>query len=62
VALVGWFAMDFENPDAPLVEKIPFNFTDQSYRLILVNSGGNHADLSAEYSTVPQEMKRKLRR
>jgi len=40
-----------------LVEKIPFDFTAQGYRLILVNTGGNHAELSGEYSAIPNEMK-----
>jgi len=54
----GIVAIDFENPDAPLVEKIPFDFNALGYRLILVNTGGNHAELSGEYSSVPNEMKK----
>jgi galactokinase len=57
----GLIAMDFENPAAPAVEKIPFNFAAQGYRLILVNTGGNHAELSGEYSAIPQEMKQVAR-
>jgi galactokinase len=53
----GLVAIDFENPDAPLVEKIPFDFTAQGYRLVLVNTGSNHAELSGEYSDIPGEMK-----
>jgi galactokinase len=57
----GLAAMDFEKPEAPLVEKIPFDFAAQGYRLILVNTGGNHAELSGEYSAVPAEMKEAAR-
>ena len=53
----GLVTIDFKNPTAPLVEKIPFDFTAQGYRLILVNTGGNHAELSGEYSAIPNEMK-----
>ena len=57
----GLIAIDFANPAAPLVEKIPFDFIAWNYRLVLVNSGGNHAVLSEEYSTVPNEMKQVAR-
>jgi galactokinase len=57
----GLVAMDFENPQAPVVEKVPFDFTAQGYRLVLVNTGGNHAELSGEYSAVPGEMKQVAR-
>jgi len=50
-------AIDFKNPADPLVEKIPFNFTKQQYSLMIVNTGKSHADLSQEYSSIPNEMK-----
>ncbi|MDR2793700.1 MAG: galactokinase [Treponema sp.] len=53
----GIVAIDFEDPAAPALERIPFDFAAQGYCLILVNTGGNHADLSAEYSAIPAEMK-----
>ena len=53
----GLIAVDFENPAAPHVEKIPFDFAAQKMRIILVNTGGNHANLSGEYSAIPREMK-----
>lgn len=57
----GLVAIDFENPAAPVAEHIPFDFDAQGYRLILVNTGGNHAELSGEYSSVPNEMKQVAR-
>jgi len=57
----GIVSIDFENPDSPLVEKVPFDFNALGYRLILVNTGGNHAELSGEYSSVPNEMKKVAR-
>jgi galactokinase len=53
----GMAAIDFENPAAPVIQRIPFDFAAQHYGLILVNTGGNHANLSGEYSAIPQEMK-----
>ncbi|MDR3147705.1 MAG: galactokinase [Treponema sp.] len=53
----GVAAIDFEDPAAPLLERIPFDFTSRRYALVLVNTGGNHANLSGEYSAIPNEMK-----
>jgi galactokinase len=57
----GLVTIDFKNPASPLVEKIPFDFAAQGYRLILVSTGGNHAELSGEYSAIPNEMKQVAR-
>ncbi|MDZ7362324.1 MAG: galactokinase [candidate division KSB1 bacterium] len=56
-AVGGIVAIDFENPQQPLVEKIDFDFAKQNYSLIVVNTGGNHADLTDDYAAVPREMK-----
>ncbi|MDR0656831.1 MAG: galactokinase [Treponema sp.] len=57
----GLVAMDFEEPSSPVVEKIPFDFAAKKYRVVLVNTGGNHANLSDEYSAIPSEMKQVAR-
>lgn len=55
---VGSFAaMDFADQDNPIVEKIDFNPADYGYDLILTDVKASHADLSDEYSLVPNEMK-----
>ncbi len=56
-AVGGLVAMDFQNPAEPIVEKVPFDFAKQNYSLMIVNTGKGHADLSAEYSSIPNEMK-----
>ncbi len=56
-AVGGIVAIDFENPQQPLVEKIEFDFAKQNYSVLVVNTGGNHADLTEEYAAVPREMK-----
>ena len=50
--------IDFLEPQAPVVEKIDFDFASQNHSLIIVNTGKGHADLSADYSSVPNEMKK----
>ena len=50
--------MTFKDPAAPVVEKIDFDFSSQGHSLIIVQTGKGHADLSADYSSVPAEMKK----
>ncbi len=57
-AVGGLITIDFFEPQAPVVEKIDFDFGSQNYGLIIVNTGKGHADLSADYSSVPIEMKK----
>ncbi len=56
-AVGGIVTIDFANPQHPLVDKIDFDFNAQQYRLLVVDTGGNHADLTDDYAAVPQEMK-----
>ncbi len=56
-AVGGIVAIDFKNPRAPQIEKIPFDLARQGYRLLVVDTGGNHADLTEDYAAVPNEMK-----
>ncbi len=49
--------IDFADPTAPVVEPVSFDFTAAGYRLCIVNTGGNHADLTDDYAAVPAEMK-----
>lgn len=55
---VGSFAaMDFKDPENPIVVKVPFDPSDYGYDLIITDVKASHADLSDEYSKVPSEMK-----
>lgn len=56
-AVGGIISIDFENTQAPLVEKLDFDITAAGYNLCIVNTGGNHADLGEDYASVPSEMK-----
>jgi len=56
-AVGGIVTIDFENPQQPRVEKIEFDFASQNYSVIVVDTGGNHADLTDDYASVPREMK-----
>ena len=57
-AVGGLITIDFVEPMTPVVQKIDFDFKAQNHSLIIVQTGKGHADLSAEYSSIPNEMKR----
>ena len=56
-AVGGIVAIDFADPTAPVIEALPFDMTAAGYHLCIVNTGGNHADLTDDYAAVPAEMK-----
>ena len=53
----GIVAIDFEDTKDPKIEKIDFDLTKAGYNLCIVDTGGNHADLTDDYASVPAEMK-----
>ncbi len=56
-AVGGAVAIDFKDTKAPIIQKLTFDISKAGYDLCIVNTGGNHADLTDDYASVPQEMK-----
>ena len=56
-AVGGIVAIDFEDPNSPVIDKVDFDISAAGYNLCIVNTGGNHADLTDDYASVPAEMK-----
>ena len=56
-AVGGVVAIDFANPKAPMVEALNADFASAGYTLAVVDSGGDHADLTPDYAAIPEEMK-----
>ncbi len=56
-AVGGPVLFDFSNGSQPEYKPLDFSFQDKGYRLVIVNTGKGHADLSEEYSGIPNEMK-----
>jgi len=56
-AVGGFVAIDFKDPENPVVSKIEFDLARAGYSLLVVDTGGNHADLTRDYADVPREMK-----
>lgn len=56
-AVGGYVAIDFYNPQKPVVEKIEFNFSKTGHTMCIVDAGGSHADLTDDYAAITREMK-----
>ena len=56
-AVGGIVAIDFADPTAPVIEQLNFDITAAGYNLCIINTGGNHADLTDDYASIPKEMK-----
>ena len=55
---VGSFvAIDFNDPKNPIINKVDFDFASCEHTLCIIDTGGNHADLTDEYGAVPSDMK-----
>ena len=48
--------IDFCNPEQPNVEIIDYSIKQNGHCLIVINTGGDHTDLTSEYASIPQEM------
>ena len=55
-AVGGVVKIDFEDPLAPAVEKVDFDFSASGVVPLVVDTGGSHADLTEDYSSIPREM------
>lgn len=53
----GLVFIDFAIPAQPNVEKIDYDFAHCGYTICIIDSGADHADLTAEYVAIPAEMK-----
>lgn len=53
----GFVTMDFKDPEHPVVEPVEFDFEGSGHTLCVVDTKGNHADLTGEYAAIPPEMK-----
>ena len=56
-AVGGMVFIDFQYPTCPIVERIDFDLAAAGYALCIIDSGADHADLTAEYAAIPGEMK-----
>ena len=55
-AMGGVVYLDFANPEEPEIQQLPFDFSRCGYGLCILDSGADHADLTADYAAIPAEM------
>jgi galactokinase len=60
-AAQGILSIDFADPARPVMTEVDFDFEVTGYRLVVVDTGGSHADLTPDYAAIPDEMGRAAR-
>lgn len=53
----GFTAIDFKDPENPVIEKVDFDLSKFNHSLCIVNTGGNHADLTDDYAAITRDCK-----
>ena len=53
----GLVTVDFQDDRNPRVEALNYDFARKGYALVVVGTGGSHADLTDHYAAIPAEMK-----
>lgn len=53
----GLVTVDFRDPAKPEVQALQYDFARKGYALVVVATGGSHADLTDQYSAIPAEMR-----
>ena len=53
----GAVAIDFKDKEHPVIKPMAVDLAKEGYALCIVNCGADHADLTAEYAAIPEEMK-----
>ena len=48
----GFISIDFKDVTKPAIKKCEFNLKEHGYSLCIVNTGGNHADLTQDYADI----------
>lgn len=52
----GFVQIDFEDTSKPVINKVDFDIAKHGYILCIVDTGGNHADLTGDYASIRLEM------
>jgi galactokinase len=60
-AIGGFVAIDFADMSSPAVRRIELDFSATGYELVIVDTGGHHADLTGDYAAIEREMKQTAR-
>ncbi|WP_295094870.1 galactokinase, partial [Ruminococcus sp.] len=53
----GFVAVDFADPDKPVIDSVDFDFEKAGYSVCVTDTKGSHAELTADYSAISAEMR-----
>lgn len=53
----GFVAIDFKDVESPIIENIAVDFDSFGHVLCIIDTKGDHADLTPDYAAIPAEMK-----
>ena len=60
-AVGGTLAIDFMDPEHPKITDINADLNDFGRRMVIVNTGSSHEELTADYAAVPNEIAQAIR-
>ena len=52
----GFVGIDFKSTENPIIEKVSFDFYNSGHALCILDTGGDHSDLTDEYAAIRREM------
>ncbi len=52
----GFVKIDFKDTKNPVIEKVDFDIAGHGYNLCIIDTGGDHADLTDDYAAIRLEM------
>lgn len=53
----GFVAIDFKDIDSPIIDKIDVDFNNFDHALCIIDTKGDHANLTPDYAAIPEEMR-----
>jgi len=56
IAVGGIIAIDFKDPLKPIIHKVKASIDHSNYGILVVDTGGSHVNLTADYAAIPTEM------
>ena len=60
-AVGGTIGIDFKNPKKPAIVAIERDLNGFGYHMVIVNSGGSHAELTPQYAAIPEEIEKAIK-
>ena len=52
----GIIAVDFSDAETPVVTQVAYAMKDSGYTLCIIDTGGDHKELTSAYAAIPEEM------